>query len=107
MTAPDDWLAALRTACAESSQSAVAKRLGISPAAVSQVLAGKYAADTGVIEQKVRGVLMNKVVDCPVLGELNVKICLDWQARPFAATSEHRTRMYRACRRCPHSKIRE
>lgn len=96
-----DWLAALRQACAESTQSAVAKRLGVAGATISQVLASKYAASTATVEERVRGVLMQKVVDCPQLGEISAKVCLDWQAKPFAATNPLRVRMYGACKQCP------
>ena len=42
----------------------------------------------------------------PVLGEIRRDTCLDWQAKPFAITSAHRTRMHRACRDgCPHSHL--
>jgi len=103
MTKPDeaDWLAALRQACAESSQSAVAKRLGVTGSTISQVLGGKYAASTAMVEERVRGALMQKTVDCPQLGEISAKDCLDWQAKPFAATNPLRVRMYTACKTCP------
>ncbi len=104
MTSPDelDWLAALRRACAESSQNAVGKRLGVSGGTVSQVLAGKYPASTDAIEERVRGALMQKTLDCPQLGELSAKVCLDWQGKPFAATNPLRVRMFGACKKCPN-----
>lgn len=103
MTTPDapDWLDILRKACAESSQSAVGKRLGLTGSTISQVLAGKYCASTDAVEERVRGVLMNKTVDCPQLGELSAKVCLDWQAKPFAATNPLRVRMFKSCKTCP------
>lgn len=96
-----DWLEALRHACAESTQSAVAKRLGVTAGTVCQVLAGKYAANTSAVEERVRGALMQKTVECPQLGELSAKDCLDWQTKPFAATNSLRVRMFSACKTCP------
>lgn len=103
MIPPDeaDWLAALRQASAESSQNAVAKRLGVTGSTISQVLAGKYAASTATIEQRVRGALMQQTIECPQLGEISSKVCLDWQKKPFAATNPLRVRMFKACNQCP------
>ncbi|MFO1417285.1 MAG: hypothetical protein U1E83_01310 [Methylotetracoccus sp.] len=101
------WLGALRLACEKSSQATVARRLGVSPATVSQVLKGTYRADLGGIEKRVRGALLGETVECPILGSIRTNICLDWQAKPFAATNELRVMLYRACRDgCPHSKLR-
>lgn len=103
-----DWLAALRQACSKDSQAAVARRLGVSPATVSQVLKGSYKADLGGIEQRVRGALLGETVTCPILGDIKRNVCLDWQAKPFAATNELRVMLYRACRDgCPHSKLKQ
>jgi hypothetical protein len=42
-----------------------------------------------------------------VLGEISAKTCIDWQAKPFAATNEQRVMLYRACRSgCPYSKLK-
>jgi transcriptional regulator with XRE-family HTH domain len=86
----------------------VARRLGISKEAVSQVLNGKYGASLSRIEQRVKGALLGETVDCPILGDIKRNVCLDWQAKPFAATNELRVMLYRACRDgCPHSKLQK
>jgi transcriptional regulator with XRE-family HTH domain len=103
-----EWLAALRRACKESPQAAVARRLGVSPATISQVLKGTYRADLSGIEQRVRGALFGETVDCPILGDIKRNVCLDWQDKPFAATNELRVMLYRACRDgCPYSKLQK
>lgn len=100
------WLAALRRACDEKSQAAVARRLGLSPATVNQVLKGSYKGNLRAIEERVRGALMGLMVECPILGGIRRNVCLDWQAKPFAATNEQRVMLYRACRSgCPYSKL--
>ena len=68
-----DWLAALEEACAETSQTAVAKRLGISATTVNRVLAGKYESDTKRMEARVRAWLMLERRCCPhMVGRLTV-----------------------------------
>lgn len=101
-----DWLRALANECKATSQNKAAKRLGLSSATISLVLRGEYGADTSQIEARVRGELLNACVECPVLGEINQRVCLDWQAKPFAATNHLRVQVYRACRnQCPHSRL--
>lgn len=103
---PPDWIVALAEECSSSTQSAVARRLGVSAGLVSGVLSGTYGqkgGDMQRIEEIVRGALMGVQVICPVLGELTRDRCLDEQDQPFRATSAQRARLYHACRRgCPH-----
>lgn len=106
-TAPASWLIVLAEQCNKSSQSVVAKALGYSPATISQVLSNTYRGDVGRIQEMVSGRYMAATVDCPVLGELGRNACLEWQAKPYAATSSHRVQMYRACRAgCAHSSLK-
>jgi DNA-binding transcriptional regulator YdaS (Cro superfamily) len=108
MSEENDWLAALREACRQTSQAAIAKRLGLSAATISQVLAGKYPGDLAAIETRVRGELLRETVPCPLLGDITKRKCQDWQKKPFAATNEFRVMMYRKCRGgCPYSKLEE
>ena len=101
-----DWVEALALACQRSNQAAVARDLGRSGAIISQVLRRIYPASTDRIEERVRGVLMNGTVDCPALGSLSTDKCQDWRqkAREFVIASPQRTRMYRACLKCPRFK---
>lgn len=100
-----DWVAALARACAVSSQAQVARQLGRSGAVVSQVLRRTYAADTGRIEERVRGLFLDGRVLCPALGELPTHQCQDWRAkaRQFAVGNPLRARMFRACNACPRN----
>lgn len=101
-----DWVARLAEECALTSQSRAAGRIGRSPAVVSQVLRNRYGASLRIIEERVRGALMDDQVECPANGWLNMAVCQDWQdkARRFASTNPDRVRMYRACHRCPRFK---
>ena len=104
-----DWIVILAEACDRDSQSAIARKVGYSPSAVSQVLSNSYQnGDIGRVEQAVRGALMAETVDCPVLGDLPRNTCVIWQRKPFATTNSHRIRMFQACRNgCPHSLLKE
>lgn len=102
-----EWVRVLAEACQRTSQTAVAKRLDYSGSAISLVIGNKYQkGDIRRVEQMVRGTLMGETVPCPALGDITRNICLQWQAKPYAATSSLRASMYRACRdNCPHSRI--
>jgi len=101
-----DWISVLRVRCAETSQAAVARRIGYSPAVVTGILKGTYQANSSAVEAAFRGVFMGQTVNCPVLGEIPPKVCAEHQARPFGAANPTHTDLYRACRAgCPNSKI--
>jgi len=96
-----DWLAALREACtAPSSQADVARRLGVSRTMISLALLGRYEGNLGRLERLVRGTFMAETVECPVMGTISRRTCLDEQARPFAPTNPQRVQVWRACRTC-------
>ena len=99
-----DWLVVLREACERkgSSQAAVAKKLKYSPAVINQVLKGTYKGDVKSVQKAVEGALMGLTVECPVVGELQRDRCLQYQNRPFAATSGLRVQLSRACPTCPN-----
>jgi hypothetical protein len=98
-----DWVEALALACERSSQNRVAVALSRSSTVISQVLTRTYAASMDRIEDRVRGVYLNGMVQCPEKGELPTNECQDWRekARTFAMGNPERTQMLRACRRCP------
>lgn len=102
---PPDWIEELAQLVDRAGLKGAEKRVGYSPATISQVLSNSYRGDLRNVAERVRGALMGATVDCPEQGEMRRDLCLDWQGKPFAATSSHRVRMYRACRSgCPHSK---
>lgn len=104
-----DWIVILAEACDRESQSAIARKVGYSPSAISQVLSNTYQnGDIARVEQAVRGALMAETVNCPVMGEMPHNTCIQWQRKPFATTNSHRIRMHQACRSgCKFSHLKE
>lgn len=101
---PPDWILALAEEATRSTQGAVAARIGYSTGVVSNVLRNKYPGVLAGVEDAVRTALMGAVVDCPVLGEIERRRCLDEQAKPFRATNRMTIRLFHACRgACPHA----
>lgn len=99
-----DWIEALAEAAMRSTGTAVAARIGYSPAVVSDVLRNKYRGDIGRVEQAVRGALMGETVTCPVLGAIGRDRCVSEQRAPFRAASSLTVRLYSACRAgCPNA----
>lgn len=101
------WLDALRAECRHSSQAKAGARLGVSGSTVNQVLKGVYNGDVQRIQGLVEGLLMNAVVDCPVLSEIPLNRCLENQRRPFAATSPTRVALYHACLACVNNRRKQ
>jgi hypothetical protein len=100
-----DWVAELAALADREGLRGAEKRIGYSASAISTVINGRYAGDVARVEEKVRGALMGVVVTCPVLGEIGRDQCLDWQKKPFAATSSVRVAVWQACRGgCPHAR---
>lgn len=100
---PVDALAALQQLCAQpgQNQSKVAARLGVSDAAVSSALRGKYIGNVDRLAERIRGELLNATVACPVLGEITSRICQDEREKPFHSANPTRVQLWRACKQCP------
>ncbi len=99
MTKPDA-MQMLRDKVKEHGQAEVARRLGISAAAVSQILSGKYQAAPDAILGRVIEVFGGISIDCPVLGEIPLSQCADERKKAFAATSHQRVALWKACQKC-------
>lgn len=98
------WIEILRAACAQTSQAAVARRIGYTSPVVCQVLNGTYRGDLQRVQAAVEGALMQVQVDCPVLGLISRARCVEIQRMPFTPTNPTNVKLYRACRSgCPHS----
>ena len=103
-----DWIDVLRGECTRTTQAQVAKRIGYSPATISQVLKGNYRGDMAAIEGAVRGGLMGGTVLCPALmQEIPTNRCTTMQRRPFSFTNALANRIRQHCRsgKCPHSRV--
>lgn len=99
---PPDWVMALAERADRDGLKATGAAIGYSGAAVSLAINGKYTGDVDKVAEMTRGALLGAEVDCPILGTMDRKTCLDWQDKPRAQTSSLRARMFRACRGCVH-----
>ena len=97
-----DLLALLKKKVAELGQAPVARALGYSPSALSQVLSGKYQGDMANMLTRVDEVYGGSTVNCPVLGEIALGKCAEHRKRPFAATNPVRVRLHSTCPTCKH-----
>jgi hypothetical protein len=102
-----EWISTLARACDGSSQVAVAKKLGVSDSQVSIAIGKTYAGNYSRLEARVRGELMNERVQCPVLGDITTRRCVDAQAHNtkanYAPTNGMRVELRRACLICPNA----
>lgn len=98
-----DWVETLAIECGRTSQNKVAKLLDRSPTTISLILGRNYPGEMASMAERVRGVFMDAVIDCPAVGEMPAQRCQDWRAsaRVFTIGNPERRRMYRACHRCP------
>ncbi|WP_048675781.1 transcriptional regulator [Candidatus Competibacter denitrificans] len=108
--AGEHWLEVLRSACEDSSQTAVARQLGVSVAMVNQVLKGTYKGNVHNLRVRVEATLPMQVqmVDCPVADHMTRQKCREYQNRDPNLTwgNPILLQFYRACRSgCPHSKL--
>jgi transcriptional regulator with XRE-family HTH domain len=94
----------LKEKCSDLGQAEVARRLGYSDAAVSNIIRGKYGADLGGFLARVEEIFGTTTVNCPILGEISLRKCAEIKRRPFAATNPLRVQLYRACRQCKGGK---
>jgi hypothetical protein len=101
--AAPEWVTLLAQACDASTQSAVARRLGVSSAMINTALKKTYTGRLDRLETRVRGELMNERVRCPVLGEITKRKCMDAQARPYKPTNALRIELRRTCPACPNA----
>lgn len=102
------WMSALREAIARTSQAAVARQLGVSPAMIGLTLKGQYIGNLPRLQTLVEGSILADTVSCPVLGELPKHKCLQHQERDrkFATANPLKAQLYRACRSgCPYSRL--
>lgn len=104
MTDPDLLTMLANAVATEGSQSAVAKRINYSAAAVSQALSGKYAGDLATLLAKVEEIYGSRLVACPILGEIAITRCATQRRTPFSASNPVRVRLFQACRACVNNR---
>ena len=99
MTA-SDRMELLRRVVSETSQAAVARKIGRSAAAINQILKGTYAGNPGSILELVAAWYGTDTVECPVMGDVPLSRCIEERDRPFSATNPMRVRLFKACATC-------
>lgn len=85
---------------AQGGQPKVAKMLGYSTATVSLVLNDKYSGDMEKFLTRVEEVFGDRIVDCPLLGEILLGKCVEERRRPFSTANPTRVKLYRTCKLC-------
>ena len=93
-------LALLQKKTLEMTQAGVARRMGYSPATISQVLSGVYRGDLAAVLQRAEECFSPATVPCPALGRIVYSLCVEERRQPFSMASPHRVAMYKACRAC-------
>ncbi len=104
------WVLVLAEQCDRSSQKKAALEIRYSSAVVNQVLKKRYTGDLTSVEKAVRGAFLNATVACPVLGDLALHECLQYQRSRYSPHNQLRLQVFQACNglgapRCPHSKL--
>lgn len=97
----------LRRVVAESSQAEVARRIGCSSPALSQILSGTYNAKgsggAARILEKFEAAYGGTTIDCPIMGEVALANCLDARRRlelPFVPSSRQTADLRQTCPDC-------
>ncbi|MAY42611.1 MULTISPECIES: hypothetical protein [unclassified Neptuniibacter] len=99
---PPEFIRVLASVVDQSgSKKAAADRLGVDRASVSTLLANKYPANTTAMEQKIMA--FNQAHECPILGEIDSKLCQKNRQQPFISSNPQRVALYRACRQCKYN----
>lgn len=99
---PPEFIRVLASVVTESgSKKAAGDRLGVDRASVSTLLANKYPANTDAMEQKIMAFTTH--LKCPILGELDSKLCQKNRELPFISSNPQRVALYRACRQCKYN----
>ena len=103
MSSQPKWLSVLIEQTTQHGQLSVAKELGVSKTAISQLVNGKYPGAMDRMQKLVEGAYMNQVVTCPIMGEISLHEC-DKHQRNTSTSNPQKLRLYKACRSgCPNS----
>jgi len=84
-------------------QAEVARRIGRSASAVSQVMSGKYAGDPDTILELIEASFASTTVHCPVMGEVYLADCIEARRRlelPHVPSSGQTADLRRTCPSC-------
>jgi transcriptional regulator with XRE-family HTH domain len=97
----EDLMNLLRRAVKEHGQSTVARKIGRSPSAISQILSGTYKGEPSAILHRVEEEFGGVMVDCPVFGcPIPLKRCADERRRLPRYTNPVARMLTNACPTC-------
>jgi hypothetical protein len=100
------WRSLLEQAVASSSQTRVARELGLSKTTISLVLSGKYRSRTDQVERRVLARYAR--LDCPYLGrELEIADCETKRTQRPPTSSPSAYEHWVACLTCLHNPARK
>jgi|GEM_PF-1354201 len=100
----DQTMALLLREIAASSQSKVAKALGVSTATINRIVKGTYPNADHVL-QRVEEVFSGQTVQCPTMGTIDLGKCAETRRRPYAMCCANSVRIhqYQTCKTCPNN----
>lgn len=104
---PPDWIIALATACENTSQNVVAKKLQINGGYVSYALRNQKREYHESVEDAVRGALMGQTLPCPVLGDIDHGLCARHRKSRIRPIGPEQKRLRAACPVCIHNTTRK
>lgn len=99
-----DWIGVLADECDRLGLRDIARRIGLGKSTINEVIRHKYKGRVANVEAAVRGAFMGSTVECPVLDEIAVDLCIELQRRPFSTANPTRVALHRACPTCPHNR---
>ncbi|MBU0665377.1 MAG: helix-turn-helix domain-containing protein [Proteobacteria bacterium] len=101
----NDLLILLQNTIAEGvSQSEIAKRIGCSPATISQINSEKYGGDPSIILSLFEEIYGNREVSCPILGTISITRCATNRRMKFSGSNPVRVRLCKACPSCDNNR---
>jgi hypothetical protein len=95
MTVPE-----LQQIVEKESLQTVSDRLGVSKSTVCHVVKGTYKGKPDRILKLAEESYSQRIVECPVLGEITYSRCITEKTRPFAAINPIRIKLARTCPKC-------
>ena len=100
-----NWVEVLAAAVKTRGSKQVCKELGYSPATISTVLKGTYAANTQEVERRVVAIYGGQGIICPVLGTLEAARCAENFERAkkvgTRVSNPDTIRLHYNCLKCP------
>ncbi len=96
----EELLPLFKAKCEEIGQAAVARQIGKSDAAISQLFNDKYPSPPEPLLRRFEEEFCQSTLICPEMGEITLKRCSSERVTPFSASSARRIRMHNACKAC-------